>query len=221
MKFHVWAASAALIMIVFGLVYHVEAYKVDERLGRMQPLRRPLDEIPLHFGSWRGEAHKLPAHIEKVAGADEYILRIYKDTRTGRSLQFYLTYNGRPRTVLGHRPDICFPSQGWKKVLMQPRTITLSDGTTIPVTVHYYRRDGFNQIVINYFNISGLIGNDPAVAVKMGHRSLSRKHFNAQVILYMPASDAQTALKQAASFLDHVHPEIIKSLPDTSDAAAR
>jgi len=216
MKFHIWAATTLIILVAYGIVYQGEAERVDERVGQMQPLRRPLAQIPIKTGMWEGAEKRLDPHIEKVAGADEYILRIYKNAEIGRSLQFYVTYNGRPRTLLGHRPDICFPSQGWQSVFMQSNVIKLKGGTVIPVMVHAYQREGFTQMVINYYNVSGRLGNNPNIAMKMGHESLSRKHFVSQTILYLPVSDVQSALELATLFLNRFHQESVACFPDTS-----
>lgn len=86
-----------------------------------------LDQVPLEVGSWQGEAVEIDAQQFRRAGADGFLVRRYRDRRTGRALSIMMVC-GRPGPISVHTPDVCYGGAGYRLVAPPPRVpIPLGD----------------------------------------------------------------------------------------------
>jgi Protein of unknown function (DUF3485) len=72
----------------------------------------PLEQLPLTFGDWRGEAQQLDKRVIDRAGFDAYIVRHYENQRTGAVVSL-LVARGRQGPLSVHTPEVCYGGAGF------------------------------------------------------------------------------------------------------------
>ena len=121
-------------------------------------LERPLSELPLVFGSWEGVDVPVDPQVVQVAKNDDYVSRRYYNRSNGKFVDFHLAYTARPANMLGHRPSVCYPAQGWQSTEPQEVELTLTNGKRMACLVHQFSRDlpnPENLVVLNYYILQG------------------------------------------------------------------
>ena len=242
LHFHLWAAGALAMLAAFAGVYYAEAVRMDNLLGSVPPLRRPLADIPLDLGSWTGVENQLDDNIEQVLSATDYVNRAYTHADTDRRLEVQINY-GHPRPMSGHRPGVCMTGQGWHRTKVKAIDIALpakptqgaaqdngqspaTDGgapasepatIVIPARLQGFEHPAGRQtLIVNYFIVSGGLERTYEKALDLAH-GVSRQNYVAQVIVYLPWTDAPQATQTAAALLTHLHPEVMACLPASND----
>jgi len=210
-----WAAAVA-VLVLCGLLYQLLTFGwLAQSLNKPVRLPVPLKTIPLTLGAWVGEDHKLSPEVEKIAGNDDYIFRLYRNNLTGESAYLYVAYSGRPRFMVGHRPDICYPSAGWILNGIAPGRVKLQDGTVLPTNVHRFFKNasnGSDMVVLNYYVLNGKptrdAGSFSGVSWRLPNISGNPAYYVAQVQI---SSRAESAAKKLAK-ISAAH--IFRLLPD-------
>ena len=118
----------------------------------------PLSRFPMHLGEWEGVDVPIDARVQVVAGNDDYVNRRYLDRGSGATVDFYLGFTTRPSTMLGHRPDACYPANGWVLRSQERGDVRLPDGSSMACLVHEFGRqeaDSEAIVVVNYYALQG------------------------------------------------------------------
>jgi EpsI family protein len=155
LRFAVFVAGSCLL--VSGLSYRMVLGRLQQLSSVRVVLDPPLSAFPMVVGSWQGERVPLSAAVLRVAKNDDYISRRYVNADTGEVVNLYVAYTARPRTMLGHRPRICYPSAGWlhqgtKEAQFETGRAWLS------CLVHRFQEAGLRggqQLVLNYYVLNG------------------------------------------------------------------
>lgn len=105
--------AAAVLLLAGGVGYRVVAAYVGAEMAHPIRLDPPLSSLPLVIGAWQGEEVPLREGVVRIAGNDDYVSRVYRHAETGETVSLYIGYTARPRTMLRHRPSVCYPSAGW------------------------------------------------------------------------------------------------------------
>ena len=216
-----WAPWAAVITILVlgGFAYRrLTVEWLAPSLSRPVKLPVPLKEIPLELDDgWVGEDHKLSRAVERIAGNDDYVFRLYRNYLTGESAYLYVAYSGRPRFMVGHRPDICYPSAGWSFDGVGAAEIKRPDGATLLVNVHRFHKgtaNGLDMVVLNYYVLNGKptkdAGSFSGVSWRLPNISGNPAYYVAQVQISSRAESS--ARKLAGVSANH----ILRLLPDES-----
>ncbi|QDU58177.1 exosortase-associated EpsI family protein [Aeoliella mucimassa] len=71
--------------------------------------------IPKEFGDWVGEDNEVAEDVRKLAGADGYIDRIYRNKKTNEQVSIWFIV-GHFRQVSQHTPNICYVNAGYEQV---------------------------------------------------------------------------------------------------------
>jgi exosortase D (VPLPA-CTERM-specific) len=138
-----------LLLCLTGLaVFHIS--------GRAEviPDRPRFVSFPERIGSWKGHAILLDPQMERVVGADDYLLSDYKGSN-GEIINFYVAYyasqrkNDRP-----HSPSDCIPANGWK-ITKFVRTIYSDIGANWPLNRVVIERNSTKQLVYYWFDERG------------------------------------------------------------------
>lgn len=155
-----WGAfTAAALLIVFGLGYRALASWLDAETSIAIKLPRPLSALALDLGPWHGTESPLSDGVLRIAGNDDYVSRAYHNVETGAEVYLYVAYTGRPRTMLRHRPTVCYPNAGW----LHATTVTLSlagpEGVSAPALLHTFVKSSGTEErrikVLNYYVLNG------------------------------------------------------------------
>jgi EpsI family protein len=126
--------------------------------ARPVALPQPLASFPHEIGVWRGVDVALDERVLEVAGNDDQIYRRYSEASTRNTIDFYLAFAAHPAKMLGHRPRVCYPANGWTHVETTKETVLLPEGGSLECLVHYFTRNDpeFRGIVVlNYYILQG------------------------------------------------------------------
>jgi hypothetical protein len=83
--------------------------------GTVQEAAARLDQVPLSFGEWQGEARELDARQVTKAELSGHLMRQYTHKASGTTLSILLVC-GRPGPVAVHTPDVCYGGVGFALV---------------------------------------------------------------------------------------------------------
>jgi len=208
--------AAIVVLLVCGVGYRLLTQKwLKPSLSKRVMLPIPLKTVPLKFGVWEGYERELSEAIKKIAGNDDYVYRVYIDTKTMVGVTLYVAYSGRPRHMVGHRPDVCYPSAGWTSGVKSKASITLDDGTVLPCNIQRFLKEpgaGTGKMVLNYYILNGNATRDSGSFGGLGWRlpniSGNPAYYVAQVQV---SSSSESAIKR---FAREVAPYIFELLPD-------
>lgn len=136
---------------------------IDGPESRAVKLDKPLSTLPLQIGTWKGVDIPMDQRVIEVAGCDDYVNRRYTDEATGQSVTLYVAYAARPARMISHRPQVCFPANGWQPAGERVDKITLPDGKTLDCRIHHFRKndpDPQAVVVLNYYILQGRYTTD-------------------------------------------------------------
>jgi len=171
----VWFPWAALVcvLLVGGAGYRVFATHFLGLSAKKIVLPVPLAGIPKEIGDWRGEDRDLTPEVVRIAGNDDTVNRVYANAATGEVAGFYIAYSARPRTMVGHRPQVCYTNAGWILDGTVREELTLPDGRRLPVLVHRFHEVPPKYgavVVLNYYILNGVTTNDESSFAGFGWR---------------------------------------------------
>jgi hypothetical protein len=90
----------------------------------------PLKDLPQTVGDWQaveGSETSLEPEIARIAGSSDHMIRTYTNTTTGQSISVLVLF-GPAKVVFSHRPEICYPQNGYDSVA-ETLSRTISGGT--------------------------------------------------------------------------------------------
>lgn len=165
---------ALLLLISGGATYRVLAYRLKLVAGTPIKLPVPLDAFPKQIGDWVGEDVPIPANIQRVAGNDAFLNRLYKNKTSNQWANVYIAYTAHPRTMLGHRPQVCYVAGGWVHDSTEKGTVVSSQGREIQCLVHRFHRpspETEETVVLNFYIVNGQLTSDERVFSGVGWRT--------------------------------------------------
>lgn len=154
-----WAMVVAVLLLLGG-AYKLAMAHLRPAMTRRVELPVPLASFPMRIGSWVGDDRPLTPAVERIAGNDDYLSRMYVNQVTGDSVYLYIAYSARPRTMVGHNPRACNEGAGYIHDEVQPGELTLAGGRVIPCLVYRFHREGEALVVLNYYVLNGAVTND-------------------------------------------------------------
>jgi len=86
---------------------------VDDYHARV---RAAVDSIPYVFGDWVGVDTEIRQEALRILDANVSLSRRYRNINTGQSATLLLVHSQDARSLLGHYPPVCYPSQGWTQL---------------------------------------------------------------------------------------------------------
>jgi len=156
---------AILLLVSAGAAYRV----LSSRLKRMQSgvsLPISLDAYPRRIGQWIGEDVPIPLNIQEVAGNDAFVNRLYKNKSNKEWVNVYIAYTAQPRTMLGHRPRVCYVAGGWIHDGTEPSQLTTRSGRELSCLIHRFHKPSPNYeatVVLNFYIVNGVFASDHKV----------------------------------------------------------
>lgn len=82
--------------------------------------------FPRTMSEWSGRASILEPEIERVLGADDYLVATYRDD-AGQSVSFFSAYYLNQTEGDGiHSPEVCLPVGGWEIFSIDPYEVDMS-----------------------------------------------------------------------------------------------
>jgi hypothetical protein len=154
---------AVLSLLLAGAFYRSEATRLQSISRTPVRLPLPLSAVPMIIGDWEGRDITIPELVQKAAANDDYVCRLYVNKLTGQWAKLYVGFSGRPRTMIGHKPTICYVSAGWVLDSSEQSQIVCRDGSKIPCLFHRFHKSdssGSEIVVLNFYVVNGQINCD-------------------------------------------------------------
>lgn len=121
-------------------------------------LEQPLATLPMRMGAWQGHEIPVDPRVMQVAGTDDHVTRRYVHEHSRDLVDVFFAYTSRPINMVGHHPEKCYPSNGWRAEGSKQITVSRSDGKPLQCNIHYFSREDVvteGRVVLNYFVLQG------------------------------------------------------------------
>ena len=154
---------AIILLVSTGVAYRVLAGRFE--LAESVPVELPvaLSAFPMRVGDWQGKDVPIPENIQRVAGNDDFLNRVYVNDSTNQWANIYVAYSSSPRTMLGHRPDVCYVGGGWVHDSTDQSHFISAGGRGIVCLIHRFHMPAPRSdsvVVLNYYILNGQITAD-------------------------------------------------------------
>ena len=155
---------AILLLVSSGIVYRVLASMVSNTVISL-PL--DLDEFPFEIGDWIGQEVQIPTttreYMEKNF-ADDYLSRRYFNIDNQEWVDLYVVYCASiPGGLLGHRPEVCYPGNGWIHDSTEKSNFTTKQGREVECLILRFHKPApayKETIVLNFHIVNGKLTTD-------------------------------------------------------------
>jgi hypothetical protein len=171
--FMVWIL-AVVLLVCSGITYRVLASRLKFVTDTVVILPVPLSAFPKQIGDWTGEDVSIPVNIQRVAGNDAFLNRLFVKKSSNQWVNVYIAYTAHPRTMLGHRPQICYVAGGWVHEGTESTNVTSSTGREFPCLIHRFHRpapETEETVVLNFYIVNGRLTSDERVFSGVGWRT--------------------------------------------------
>jgi len=202
------AVTAGMLLAGSALGHRV----LWQYLGRRAEgvLLRPgtLATLPLRLGGWVGREVPLDEAVIRATDTDELINREYVRQGGLDVIGLFLAYGVRARDLMPHRPDVCYPDQGWTLYGSRLVELVLEDGTRLPCRIYRFARGGLDAraaTVLNYYIVDGRYAPDVSLLRSRIWRGSGAVRYVAQVQITCPDSslrDPEGAVRVVCSFAE-------------------
>jgi hypothetical protein len=169
----IWGLSC-LLVICGGITYRIAASHVKSWTETPVKLPVALKDFPVKVGQWSGKDVPIPPNIQRIAGNDDFVNRLYTNAPGNQWVNFYIAYSGRPRNMIGHQPQACYVGGGWIHDYTQQSKVVSSSGVEIPCLVHGFHRpspETSEVVVMNFYILNGQLTNDESGFSGVGWRT--------------------------------------------------
>jgi EpsI family protein len=175
----------------------------------------------MEVNGWSGKDVPLSEAVLKVAGNDDYVNRLYRNDEAGAWVNLYVAYSGDPRTMLGHRPQVCYPASGWQHENTEHIEITTDNGMVVPCLLHRFSRTGLeggSVVVLNFYVLNGVVTDDEGAFGSVGWRLPNVGGDIARYVTQVQISSVlEKSVRDAARELVEV---VLEYLPDAEGVVA-
>ena len=165
---------AVILALGSGIAYRLLASYLQVVTESPIMLPVPLQTFPRTIVGWQGEDVPLTPNVQRVAGNDDFLSRTYQNEPDNQRVYLYMAYSARPRTMLGHKPDVCMVAAGWVRDHTEPGQIISRSGKHIPCLIHSFHRPSpqdEEMIVLNFYILNGKVITDDAGFSGIGWRT--------------------------------------------------
>lgn len=165
---------ALLLLVLSGVAYRALASHLKLVVDTPVELPVPLSEFPKRIGDWTGKDVPIPANIVRAAHNDAFLNRFFVNELNNQWANVYIAYTAHPRTMLGHRPQICYVAGGWVHESTIPTSLTSNTGRELPCLIHRFRRpspETEETVVLNFYIVNGRLTSDERVFSGVGFRT--------------------------------------------------
>jgi len=162
-KGNVTAHSACVLAFILatlsGIGYRFLTCRLGPVFGTEVKLPIALSAFPAKIGNWVSQELPIPLttkeYMEKHF-ADDFLSRRYINTETEDWADVYIVYcSSRPGSILGHRPGVCYPANGWVHDSTELSQLISQTGRQIPCLIHRFHKPAplYHQTVVLHFYI--------------------------------------------------------------------
>jgi hypothetical protein len=163
-----------ILLVVIGIGYRLVAIKLNVITTTPIKLDVPLSEFPIRISQWVGRDVPIPEAVLEAAANDDFLSRLYLNESSNQWANVYIAYTARPRTMLGHRPQVCYPANGWTHEDSEHIRVISISGRTIRCLLHKFQKSTSEieeTVVLNYYIVNGRLTDDERVFSGLGWRT--------------------------------------------------
>ena len=221
-KLSTWVLWALVVItiIVSGAGYRVLANRFRPANAPIK-LPVPLSTFPIQIGNWVGSELPIPATTREYMEenfADDFFSRRYVNSAEGIWADVYMVYcSSRPSGILGHRPGVCYPANGWQHQNTERSQFISKAGRQVDCLVQRFRKNALaldEVVVMSFYVRNGHItadeGDLSGVLSRTFNIARNPSRYVAQVQI---SSVLESSVRKAArDIIDHT----VDFLPDES-----
>lgn len=151
---------AVIALLAAGMIYRIQASRLKLIISKPLTLSTPLKSLPFEINDWVGRDIPIPENIQRVTGNDDFVNRFYVNKSTNQWANIYIAYSGQPRSMLGHRPQVCYVAGGWIHDNTRKEEFVNSAGNTLVSLIHnFHKPDGAKQevVVLSFYIVNGQV----------------------------------------------------------------
>lgn len=216
-------ALAVLLVVIAGVSYRLVASNLKLIVNVPIALPVSLNVFPTSIGDWDGESLVIPAttmSYMKRHFADDFLSRQYVHSTSDAWADVYIVYcSSRPAGILGHRPGVCYPANGWVHDSTRRSQFTSDRQEAIPCLIHRFHKPApmyDETVILNFYVVNGRItADEDEFAGPFGRRPNIARDPARYVAQVQITSTLENYVRLAAS---HMVDEIMDFLPDETGA---
>jgi len=219
-RFTAIPASGALVVATALALMAAGGWYLTPSRAMVEPERDPLVLFPERLGEWSGQSRLLEPEIERVLGADDYLLVDYRSTEAPTGVNFFVAYYDKLTDGSGiHSPEVCVPTGGWEVSRWQQHEVTLASGETLSVNRAIIQKGLDRQLVYYWFEQRGRRMTSAYEAKLMTVvDSLSRGRTDGGLVRLVtplrPGEPEAEGEKRLNAFLDLALPRLERHVPE-------
>lgn len=175
---------AAIVLIVSGLAFRSLADRLNRSAGEPTLPQGTLERIPLRIGEWVGRDVPLDDRVRAATDSDDLVNRRYTLQGGSHNIGFYVSYGVRARDLQPHRPDVCYPGNGWTSKGIEFVELPMPNGESLGCRLLKFGRGGFDErtiVVANYYIVDDEFFPDVSFVRSQAWRGESAVGYTAQV----------------------------------------
>ncbi|MBW8042180.1 MAG: exosortase-associated EpsI family protein [Planctomycetes bacterium] len=158
---------AILLLVSSGITYRLLASHMELLFDTPTSLSVPLSAFPTQIGNWVGRDLAIPNITKEYMEenfADDFLSRRYVNSATGAWADVYVVYcSSRPGGILGHRPQVCYPANGWIHDVTEQSQFISNAGRQMPCLIHRFHKPypvHEQTVVLNFYILNGQLTAD-------------------------------------------------------------
>ena len=143
-----------------------------------------LSRLPLSIGDWIGRDVPLDDRIIRATDTDDRVNRVYARYATRQNVALWVAYGVHFRDLMPHRPEVCYPGNGWTLEETRRLELKAADGSPLPCRVLKFTRGALRTeriTVLNYYLLDGQFSPDVSALRNRTWRFKSDLQYVAQV----------------------------------------
>jgi exosortase D (VPLPA-CTERM-specific) len=211
-----WLVSAAVVLALSGALWQLTPARASQTVERWS-----FALFPMQVGEWDGASISLDPIIERVLGADDYLIADYKATGVRPVNLFVAYYESLTGGSWIHSPEICIPGGGWEVSRWTRTRIDLEtpQPTSFEVNRAIIQKGEDRQLVYYWFEQQGrrLTSDYAAKFYTMWDAIVERRSDAALVRVITPlalSGGEAEADRRLRGFLESALPMLSKHVPD-------
>jgi len=194
------------VMLISGLEYRHLARTLARPVQKMTLSKGTLAVLPINIGAWHGKDLPLNDEAAGMRDAADYLNRSYTRHAGTERVELFIRFGSRTRDLMPHRPEVCFPGNGWSQKKSTEILLQLSNDRRLACRLYQFDRQGLecgSIVVLNYYIIDGRICPDTSNLKLRALRGSEGRTYLAQVQIASfvdICSDSEAAERSVKAF---------------------